>query len=109
MRNRVCLVALACSAIVLFTSLGGTSYPWDSPLIIGLMLAGLTVLSLFNLHDSNHEIAEVYDAQLAQNADAVELRYCSHVYLRSRVGGRARGRGARRSIAQERRAGRQGP
>ncbi|MGP6428583.1 ATP-binding protein [Pseudomonas paraglycinae] len=37
-------------------------------LIIGLMLAGLTVLSLFNLHDSNHEIAEVYDAQLAQNA-----------------------------------------
>ncbi|MGN8120722.1 ATP-binding protein [Pseudomonas sp. 22082] len=37
-------------------------------LIIGLMLAGLTMLSLFNLHDSNHEIAEVYDAQLAQNA-----------------------------------------
>lgn len=37
-------------------------------LIIGLMLAGLAVLSLFNLHDSNHEIAEVYDAQLAQNA-----------------------------------------
>ncbi|MFW9078424.1 ATP-binding protein [Pseudomonas sp. P2757] len=37
-------------------------------LIIGLLLAGLAVLSLFNLHDSNHEIAEVYDAQLAQNA-----------------------------------------
>ncbi|WPN49397.1 MULTISPECIES: sensor histidine kinase [unclassified Pseudomonas] len=37
-------------------------------LIIGLMLAGLTVISLLNLHDSNHEIAEVYDAQLAQNA-----------------------------------------
>ncbi|HEF4760733.1 TPA: sensor histidine kinase N-terminal domain-containing protein [Pseudomonas putida] len=37
-------------------------------LIIGLMLAGLAVISLFNLHDSNHEIAEVYDAQLAQNA-----------------------------------------
>ena len=37
-------------------------------LIIGLMLAGLAVLSVFNLHDSNHEIAEVYDAQLAQNA-----------------------------------------
>ncbi len=32
------------------------------------MLAGLTVLSFFNVHDSNHEIAEVYDAQLAQNA-----------------------------------------
>ncbi|MBV6823184.1 ATP-binding protein [Pseudomonas sp. PD9R] len=37
-------------------------------LIISLMLAGITVISLFNLHDSNHEIAEVYDAQLAQNA-----------------------------------------
>lgn len=37
-------------------------------LIIGLMLTGLLVLSVFNLHDSNHEIAEVYDAQLAQNA-----------------------------------------
>ncbi|MEX5684495.1 ATP-binding protein [Pseudomonas silesiensis] len=37
-------------------------------LIIGLMLAGLGVISVLNLHDSNHEIAEVYDAQLAQNA-----------------------------------------
>ncbi|WP_459207989.1 ATP-binding protein [Pseudomonas sp. MLB6B] len=37
-------------------------------LITGLLLAALAVLSLFNLHDSNHEIAEVYDAQLAQNA-----------------------------------------
>ncbi|MBF6037447.1 sensor histidine kinase N-terminal domain-containing protein [Pseudomonas sp. P154a] len=37
-------------------------------LIIGLMLVGVAVISLFNLHDSNHEIAEVYDAQLAQNA-----------------------------------------
>jgi two-component system sensor histidine kinase QseC len=37
-------------------------------LIIGLMLVGVTVISLLNLHDSNHEIAEVYDAQLARNA-----------------------------------------
>ncbi|MGR3885567.1 ATP-binding protein [Pseudomonas sp. 1152_12] len=37
-------------------------------LIIGLLLTGLLVISLLNLHDSNHEIAEVYDAQLAQNA-----------------------------------------
>lgn len=37
-------------------------------LIIGLLLAGLAILSVFNVHDSNHEIAEVYDAQLAQNA-----------------------------------------
>src|SRR5690606_28612156 len=37
-------------------------------LIIGLLLVGLLILSVFNVHDSNHEIAEVYDAQLAQNA-----------------------------------------
>ena len=37
-------------------------------LIIGLMLTGLAVISVLNLYDSNHEIAEVYDAQLAQNA-----------------------------------------
>ncbi|WP_460953264.1 ATP-binding protein [Pseudomonas marginalis] len=37
-------------------------------LIIGLLLTGLLVISVLNLHDSNHEIAEVYDAQLAQNA-----------------------------------------
>ncbi|WP_109513875.1 ATP-binding protein [Pseudomonas ovata] len=37
-------------------------------LIIGLLLSGLLVISLLNVHDSNHEIAEVYDAQLAQSA-----------------------------------------
>ncbi|MFJ3681409.1 ATP-binding protein [Pseudomonas sp. NPDC090208] len=37
-------------------------------LIIGLVLVGLTILTLVNIHDSNHEIAEVYDAQLATNA-----------------------------------------
>jgi len=37
-------------------------------LIIGLLLAGLLILTTFNLHDSNHEIDEVYDAQLAQHA-----------------------------------------
>lgn len=37
-------------------------------LIIGLLMCGLLVLTLFNWHDSNHEIAEIYDAQLAQNA-----------------------------------------
>ncbi|NNB68314.1 ATP-binding protein [Pseudomonas fluorescens] len=37
-------------------------------LIIGLLFTGLLVISVLNLHDSNHEIAEVYDAQLAQNA-----------------------------------------
>ncbi|MEA9996805.1 ATP-binding protein [Pseudomonas sp. 10B1] len=41
-------------------------------LIIGLLLAGLLVLTLFNAHDSNHEIAEIYNAQLAQNARLLE-------------------------------------
>ncbi|MCI3944445.1 two-component sensor histidine kinase [Pseudomonas syringae] len=41
-------------------------------LIIGLLLAGLLVLTLLNIHDSNHEIAEIYDAQLAQNARLLE-------------------------------------
>ena len=41
-------------------------------LIIGLLLVGLLVLTLFNVYDSNHEIAEVYDAQLAQNARLLE-------------------------------------
>jgi two-component system sensor histidine kinase QseC len=37
-------------------------------LIIGLVFIGLLILTLVNVHDSNHEIAEVYDAQLATNA-----------------------------------------
>ncbi|MCF7533690.1 ATP-binding protein [Pseudomonas petrae] len=37
-------------------------------LILGLVLIGLLMLTLVNVHDSNHEIAEVYDAQLATNA-----------------------------------------
>ncbi len=43
------LIALAATSLVLFTSLGGTSYPWGSPFIIGLAVAGVvfTVLFLF--------------------------------------------------------------
>ncbi|VVN83224.1 ATP-binding protein [Pseudomonas fluorescens] len=37
-------------------------------LILGLLFVGLLIISVFNLHDSKHEIDEVYDAQLAQNA-----------------------------------------
>lgn len=37
-------------------------------MIIGLLTLGLLIMTLYNVHDSNHEIAEVYDAQLAQNA-----------------------------------------
>ncbi|MHC8318990.1 ATP-binding protein [Pseudomonas sp. LB3P31] len=37
-------------------------------LILGCLFLGLLVMTGFNLHDSNHEIDEVYDAQLAQHA-----------------------------------------
>ena len=41
------LMALAATSLVLFTSLGGTSYPWNSPLIIGLAVAGVVFTLLF--------------------------------------------------------------
>ncbi len=41
------LMALAATSLVLFTSLGGTSYPWTSPLIIGLAVAGVVFTLLF--------------------------------------------------------------
>lgn len=37
-------------------------------LILGLVIIGLLILTIVNVHDSHHEIAEVYDAQLATNA-----------------------------------------
>ncbi|HEX4219579.1 MAG TPA: MFS transporter [Acidimicrobiales bacterium] len=43
------LVALAATCLVLFTSLGGTSYPWTSPFIIGLAVAGVVFTVLFLL------------------------------------------------------------
>jgi EmrB/QacA subfamily drug resistance transporter len=39
----------ALSAIVLFTSLGGTTYAWDSPLILALIAIGVVTLALFPL------------------------------------------------------------
>jgi EmrB/QacA subfamily drug resistance transporter len=43
------LIALAASSLVLFTSLGGTSYPWTSPFILGLAAAGVVFTILFLL------------------------------------------------------------
>ncbi len=43
------LLAGSVSALVIFTSLGGTSYPWGSPLMIGLALAGVVLGVLFVL------------------------------------------------------------
>jgi EmrB/QacA subfamily drug resistance transporter len=41
------LLAVGLSAIVLATTLGGTSYPWDSAFIIGLAVAGVLALAAF--------------------------------------------------------------
>jgi EmrB/QacA subfamily drug resistance transporter len=43
------LIALAATSLVLFTSLGGTSYPWTSPFIVGLAVAGVVFTVLFLL------------------------------------------------------------
>ena len=37
------LLALSATALVLFTSLGGTSYPWASPFMVGLAVAGVVL------------------------------------------------------------------
>ena len=43
------LLALSATALVLFTSLGGTSYPWGSPLVVGLGVGGVVLAGLFLL------------------------------------------------------------
>jgi EmrB/QacA subfamily drug resistance transporter len=43
------LIALSATALVLFTSLGGTSYPWTSPFMIGLAVSGVVFGVLFLL------------------------------------------------------------
>ena len=41
------VLALAATSLVLFTSLGGTSYPWGSKTIIALGIAGVLLVALF--------------------------------------------------------------
>src|SRR4051794_32954492 len=41
------VLAAGLSAVVLFTSLGGTSYAWGSPQIVGLIVAGAVLLVAF--------------------------------------------------------------
>ncbi|MBF6557455.1 MAG: MFS transporter [Acidimicrobiales bacterium] len=43
------LLALSATALVLFTSLGGTSYPWTSPFIVGLAVSGVVLAVAFLL------------------------------------------------------------
>jgi len=49
------LLALAATSLVLFTSLGGTSYAWGSPMIIGLAVGGVVVTVLFLLAERRAE------------------------------------------------------
>jgi EmrB/QacA subfamily drug resistance transporter len=46
------LLAAGLSSVVLFTSLGGTTWAWSSPRIIGLMVASAVLLPLFVLVES---------------------------------------------------------
>jgi EmrB/QacA subfamily drug resistance transporter len=41
------LLAMSATALVLFTSLGGTSYPWTSPFMVGLGVGGVVLGILF--------------------------------------------------------------
>jgi EmrB/QacA subfamily drug resistance transporter len=41
------LLAGGLTAIVLYTSLGGTTYPWGAPLMIALLVGGVVLLALF--------------------------------------------------------------
>jgi MFS family permease len=41
------LLMLATACLVLFTSLGGTTYPWGSPQMVGLAVAGVVLFVLF--------------------------------------------------------------
>ena len=41
------LLAIALSAIILVTDLGGTTYPWTSPVVLGTAAVGLVALVLF--------------------------------------------------------------
>jgi EmrB/QacA subfamily drug resistance transporter len=43
------VIAAASTCLILMTSWGGVEYPWSSPLIIGLGLAGVALLGLFVL------------------------------------------------------------
>ena len=41
------LLMASASCLVLFTSLGGTTYPWGAPLMIGFAVAGAVLLAVF--------------------------------------------------------------
>jgi EmrB/QacA subfamily drug resistance transporter len=71
----VALLGGGLSAIVLFTSLGGTSYSWTSPLVIGLMILGVLLLAAFIWAESR-AVEPVLSLDLFRND---VFAYCSAV------------------------------
>ena len=47
------LLAISLAAIVLFTDLGGTAYPWGSPVILALIVGTVVALGLFVVVERN--------------------------------------------------------
>ncbi len=61
------LLALSATALVLFTSLGGTSYPWGSPFIVGLAVSGV-VLGVAFLFAERRAVEPVIPLNLFTNS-----------------------------------------
>jgi EmrB/QacA subfamily drug resistance transporter len=61
------LLALSATALVLFTSLGGTSYPWTSPFIVGLGVGGV-VLAVAFLFAEQRAVEPVIPLDLFRNS-----------------------------------------
>jgi EmrB/QacA subfamily drug resistance transporter len=60
------LLAGGLSAIVLFTSLGGTTWPWSSPQIVGLMVLGVLLLVAFGFVE-NRAVEPIVPLELFRN------------------------------------------
>ncbi|MGA2835664.1 MAG: MFS transporter [Acidimicrobiales bacterium] len=60
------LIALSATSLVLFTSLGGTSYPWSSPFVVGLAVAGVVFGALF-LVAERHAVEPIIPMSLFAN------------------------------------------
>jgi EmrB/QacA subfamily drug resistance transporter len=60
------LLAAGLSAIVLASSLGGTSYSWGSPVIIGLAIAGVLLIGVFTIAE-RHAREPVLPLRLLRN------------------------------------------
>jgi EmrB/QacA subfamily drug resistance transporter len=50
-----CVLAAGLSGVILYTSLGGTSYAWDAPGMLATIAGGLALLALFPLIEAHAE------------------------------------------------------